>query len=58
MTKRKTKQEQENIEKQTVRKAKLIANVKYKGKRYKIGEEIEIDAKDYDSFVKAGLVKV
>jgi hypothetical protein len=38
-------------------KVKLLKNIKYNKDRYKIGEEIEIDSKDEEAFVKAGIIK-
>lgn len=35
----------------------LIKNIKHHNKRYKIGEQIEIEEMDFDSFVKAGIIK-
>lgn len=37
-------------------KVKLLKNIKYNTSRYKIGEEIEIDAGDKESFIKAGII--
>lgn len=37
-------------------KVNLLQNIKYKGERYQIGEEIEIDPKDRESFIKAGII--
>lgn len=34
----------------------LLKNIKFKGKRYKIGDEIEVSAKDKDTFVDAGII--
>jgi len=38
-------------------KVVLLKNIKYKGKRYKIGQTIEIDAKMKSRFVQAGIVR-
>lgn len=35
----------------------IYKNIKYNRRRYKIGEKIEIDVKDRDNFVKAGIIK-
>lgn len=51
------KQEEKQTRKPKTQKVKLLKNIKYKGKRYKIGEEIEIDAKDEEAFIKAGIIE-
>lgn len=51
-------EEQEQKKKRKPKKArvKLLKNIKYNTSRYKIGEEIEIDAGDKESFIKAGII--
>lgn len=51
------KQEEKQTRKPKTQKVTLLKNIKYHGKRYKIGEEIEIDSKDEEAFVKAGIIK-
>lgn len=51
--------EQKQEEKQRKPKAqkyKVLKNIKYNKDRYKIGDEIEIDQKDVESFVKNGII--
>lgn len=50
------KQEEKQSRKAKVQKGKLLKNIKYKGKYFTIGEEIEVDAKDVESFIKAGII--
>lgn len=38
-------------------KVTLQKNIKYLGKWHFIGDEIKIDEKDYDAFVKAGIIE-
>lgn len=51
------KQEEKQTRKSKTQKVTLLQNIKYKGKRYKIGEEVEIDSKDEEAFVKSGIIK-
>ncbi|WP_019123695.1 hypothetical protein [Brevibacillus massiliensis] len=51
------KQEEKQTRKPKAQKVKLLKNIKYHGKRYAIGEEIEIDSKDEEAFVKSGIIK-
>lgn len=51
------KQEEKQQRKPKTQKVKLLKNIKYKRKRYSIGEEIDIDAEDRESFVKAGIIE-
>lgn len=39
-------------------KVKLLKNIKYKGERYKVGQEIEVTAKDKKSFADAGIIEI
>lgn len=47
----------EKQSRKTKQKVQLLKNIKYNGQRYKIGDEIDVEAKDLDSFVKAGIIK-
>lgn len=47
---------EEKQRKPKIQKYKLLKNIKYNFERYKIGEEIEVDAKDVESFIKAGII--
>lgn len=38
-------------------KVSLLKNIKYKGERHKIGDEIEVSAKDKDVFADKGIIK-
>lgn len=51
------RQDEKPSRKPKTQKVRLLKNIKYNGKRYKIGEEIEIDGKDEDTFVKAGIIE-
>jgi len=47
----------EKQQRKSKQKVRLLKNIKYNGQRYKIGDEIDVEAKDLDSFVKAGIIK-
>lgn len=47
---------EEKQRKPKIQKYKLLKNIKYKTDRFKIGEEIDVDAKDVESFIKAGII--
>lgn len=49
--------EEKQTRKPKANKVTLLKNIKYKEQRYKIGEEIEIDEKDREAFVKAGIIE-
>lgn len=51
------KQEEKQTRKSKTQKVTLLQNIKYKGKRYKIGEEVEIDADDREAFIKAKIIE-
>ncbi|MGG1157477.1 hypothetical protein ABE237_00795 [Brevibacillus formosus] len=38
-------------------KATLLKNIKYNGKRYKIGDEIDVESMDRDAFIKSGIIE-
>lgn len=48
--------QEEKQRKPKARKYKVLKNIKYNKDRYKIGDEIEIDQKDIESFVKNGII--
>lgn len=50
-------QEEKQTRKPRATKVTLLKNVKHKGEYYKIGEQIDIDPKDKDSFIKSGIIK-
>lgn len=49
--------EQESPQQERRIKVTLLKNIKYNRDRYKIGQEIEIDPKDVEPFIKAGIIK-
>lgn len=59
MSEENKEQEEKQKPKRKPKKTKvtLIKNIKYNHKRYKNGQEIEIDATDQESFIKAGIIK-
>lgn len=51
------KQKEKGASKPKSHKVTLLKNIKYNTDRYKIGEEIEIDPKDSEAFLKAGIIE-
>nr|WP_191964299.1 hypothetical protein [Aneurinibacillus sp. XH2] len=47
---------EEKQRKPKIQKYKLLKNIKYNTDRFKIGEEIDVDDKDVESFIKAGII--
>lgn len=47
----------EKQQRKSKHKVLLLKNIKYNGHRYKIGDEIDVEVKDLDSFVKSGIIK-
>lgn len=49
--------EEKQTRKPKASKVTLLKNIKYNKQRYKIGEEIEIDEKDREAFVKSEIIE-
>ncbi|GIP10402.1 hypothetical protein J1TS5_25720 [Paenibacillus macerans] len=49
--------EEKQTRKPKASKVTLLKNIKYNEKRYKIGEEIEVDEEERKAFVKAGIIE-